>query len=152
MGIFGRMFGGGKPGRVSSPAPRVRARFDIAEKGDDARHWANADHFSMDGALTPMVRRTIRNRARYERNNNSYLAGIAETRQVTPEHFDIGHQMVAESNGLRRLQVGEARHHRFSMVFGEVEQRALQPLDQRQHVINGGAQVQPHVGGDLIVA
>ena len=79
MGIFGRMFGGGKPGRVSSPAPRVRARFDIAEKGDDARHWANADHFSMDGALTPMVRRTIRNRARYERNNNSYLAGIAET-------------------------------------------------------------------------
>jgi lambda family phage portal protein len=57
----------------------VRARFDAAESQDDRRHWANADWFSMDGALTPVVRRTLRNRARYERNNNSYLAGICET-------------------------------------------------------------------------
>ena len=57
----------------------VRARFDAAESQDDRRHWANADWFSMDGALTPVVRRTMRNRARYERNNNSYLAGICET-------------------------------------------------------------------------
>lgn len=60
--------------------PVVRAKYDSAEKGDDHRHWANADAFAADAALSPSVRRTIRNRARYERNNNSYLAGIVETR------------------------------------------------------------------------
>jgi lambda family phage portal protein len=59
--------------------PVVRARFDAAEKGDDYRHWANADSFSADAALSPSVRRTLRNRARYERANNSYLAGISST-------------------------------------------------------------------------
>jgi lambda family phage portal protein len=33
----------------------------------------------MDGGLTPVVRRTLRNRARYECLNNSYLAGICDT-------------------------------------------------------------------------
>lgn len=57
----------------------VRAKFDSAEKGDDYRHWANADAFSADAAGSPNVRRTLRNRARYERANNSYLAGISST-------------------------------------------------------------------------
>jgi hypothetical protein len=38
------------------------------------------------------------------------------------------------------------------MVRGEVEQRPLQPLDQRLYMVDGRAQVQPHVGGDLVVA
>jgi lambda family phage portal protein len=54
-------------------------RFDAAERGDDYRHWANADAFAADAALSPSVRRTLRNRARYERANNSYLAGISAT-------------------------------------------------------------------------
>jgi len=77
MGLFSFLR---RPTPKASLAPRaVRARFDAAESQDDRRHWANADWFSMDGALTPVVRRTLRNRARYERNNNSYLAGICET-------------------------------------------------------------------------
>lgn len=59
--------------------PVVRARFDAAEKGDDYKHWSNADAFAADAALSPMVRLTLRNRARYERANNSYLAGISST-------------------------------------------------------------------------
>jgi lambda family phage portal protein len=59
--------------------PVVRARYDAAEKGDDYKHWANSDAFSADAALSPTVRRTLRNRARYERANNSYLAGISLT-------------------------------------------------------------------------
>jgi lambda family phage portal protein len=59
--------------------PIVRARYDAAEKGDDYRHWSNADAFAADAALSPSVRRTLRNRARYERANNSYLAGISGT-------------------------------------------------------------------------
>ena len=79
MGLLSRLFS--RPdARPAQTAPKVvRARFDAATSTDDGRHWANADWFSMDGALTPVVRRTMRNRARYERNNNSYLAGICET-------------------------------------------------------------------------
>jgi lambda family phage portal protein len=58
---------------------RVRGKFDVAESGEDRRHWANADAFAADAALSPMVRRTMRNRARYERQNNSYLAGMSAT-------------------------------------------------------------------------
>jgi lambda family phage portal protein len=56
---------------------RVRAKYDAAQSGDDRRHWANADSFSADAALSPVVRKTLRNRARYERANNSWLAGIS---------------------------------------------------------------------------
>jgi lambda family phage portal protein len=59
--------------------PVVRARYDAASAGDDYKHWANSDAFSADAALSPTVRRTLRNRARYERANNSYLAGISLT-------------------------------------------------------------------------
>ena len=59
--------------------PVARAKFDAAERGDDYRHWQNADAFAADAALSPSVRRTLRNRARYERANNSYLAGISAT-------------------------------------------------------------------------
>jgi len=80
MGLFSNWFGRAQSTRQMPTSSKfVRARFDAAESLDDRRHWANADWFSMDGALTPVVRRTMRNRARYERNNNSYLAGICET-------------------------------------------------------------------------
>jgi lambda family phage portal protein len=59
--------------------PVTRAKYDAAERGDDHRHWASADAFAADAALSPSVRRTLRNRARYERANNSYLAGISST-------------------------------------------------------------------------
>ena len=81
MGFLSNLFGrASHEDRHQPTASRViRARFDAAESQDDRRHWANADWLSLDGALTPVVRRTLRNRARYERLNNSYLAGIAET-------------------------------------------------------------------------
>jgi lambda family phage portal protein len=60
-------------------APVVRARYEAAQNGDDYKHWKVADAFSADAQLSPVVRRSIRNRARYERNNNSYLAGMSAT-------------------------------------------------------------------------
>lgn len=73
------LFNFAKRGRKTAATPQVAARLDIAQKSDDHRHWANADSLSLDGALSSTVRATIRNRARYERLNNSYLSGIAET-------------------------------------------------------------------------
>ena len=63
---------------VAVPVP-VRARYEAASDGDDYKHWQNSDAFAADAALSPYIRRTIRNRARYERANNSYLAGISAT-------------------------------------------------------------------------
>lgn len=78
MGLFGNLFKPAARSKAEAPAA-VRARFDAAESTDDRRHWANADFLSLDGALTPTVRAKMRARARYERNSNSYLAGISET-------------------------------------------------------------------------
>ena len=80
-----------RTGRKAAPARRaprqvtverrvVRGRFDAAQTADDSRHWANADALSANAALTPEVRRIIRNRARYERANNAYVHGICVTK------------------------------------------------------------------------
>jgi hypothetical protein len=58
----------------------VRARYDAASTNpDNYRHWANADGLSANAANSPQVRRTLRNRARYEVANNSYARGIVLT-------------------------------------------------------------------------
>jgi hypothetical protein len=38
-----------------------------------------ADALSADASMTPEIRRTLRNRARYEVANNSYAKGMALT-------------------------------------------------------------------------
>ena len=66
-----------RPGRI---AKLIRARFNAAVTNtENARHWANADALSADAAANPDVRRTLRNRARYEIANNSYARGIVLT-------------------------------------------------------------------------
>jgi lambda family phage portal protein len=58
----------------------VRARYDAAQTTEHNRnHWSMADYYSADAALAPEVRRKMRARARYERDNNAYLAGMAST-------------------------------------------------------------------------
>src|ERR1035437_9156155 len=58
----------------------VRARFDSAQTTpDNMRHWAHADFLSANAAARPEIRRTLRNRARYEVANNSYARGIVLT-------------------------------------------------------------------------
>ena len=71
-----------KPYRATSGrAPRlVRARYDAAVTNEDnRRHWASADGLSANAANSSAVRRTLRNRARYEVSNNSYARGIVLT-------------------------------------------------------------------------
>lgn len=57
------------------------ARFDAAQtNGFNNRHWAQADALDPNAALSPSVRKTLRERARYEVANNSYLDGMLDTR------------------------------------------------------------------------
>ena len=58
----------------------VKARFDAAQTTkDNARHWAAAEFLSADAEADPAVRKTLRTRARYEVQNNSYARGIVST-------------------------------------------------------------------------
>ena len=72
----------------STDAPRgggrgrrfVVAKFDSAQTtADNRKHWSNADGLSPNAAISAEVRRTLRNRARYEVANNSYARGIVLT-------------------------------------------------------------------------
>lgn len=60
--------------------PQILASFDAAQSGgESAEHWAAADCFSADAALSLTVRKTVRERARYEVANNCYAKGIVLT-------------------------------------------------------------------------
>lgn len=59
---------------------RMLGRYDAATTTiDNVRHWAAADGLSASAANSPEVRRTLRNRSRYEVANNSYARGISLT-------------------------------------------------------------------------
>ena len=58
----------------------LQGRYDSAVTSDNnRRHWANADGLSANAANSPEIRRTLRNRSRYEVANNSYARGIVLT-------------------------------------------------------------------------
>jgi lambda family phage portal protein len=59
---------------------KLSAQYDAARTTDDNRkHWALADGLSATAAASPEVRRTLRNRSRYEVANNSYARGMVLT-------------------------------------------------------------------------
>jgi lambda family phage portal protein len=59
---------------------RLLAKYDAANTTlDNIKHWSRADGLSASAANSPEVRRTLRNRSRYEVANNSYARGITLT-------------------------------------------------------------------------
>lgn len=60
---------------------RLKAGYDAAKTTiDNERHWSQADGLSANAAANPEVRRVLRQRARYEANeNNSIAKGIVLT-------------------------------------------------------------------------
>lgn len=57
----------------------IRASFDVAKTTtDNSRHWSAADSLSADAEASSDVRKTIRDRARYEVGNNSYASGLVQ--------------------------------------------------------------------------
>jgi lambda family phage portal protein len=109
----------------------LRGRYDAAVTTDDnRRHWMHADALSADAAASADVRRTLRNRARYEVANNSYARGIVLTlandtvgtgprlqlltdsdavnRQVEKE-FDLWAQEVGLAEKLRTMRMARAQ-------------------------------------------
>jgi len=73
---FGSPYPSGGNGQFS----RLLSKYDAAQTTtDNMLHWANADAMSADAAASTEVRKKIRERARYERANNSYCMSMVET-------------------------------------------------------------------------
>lgn len=70
-------------------APKFRSRYDAAQTTDEnKRHWNFADAMSARAANSPDVRRKLRNRSRYEADNDSYYGGLIRT--VSGDLFGTG--------------------------------------------------------------
>ncbi len=91
-------------------------------------------------------------RGRPQRRFVQPRAAIGETATVAAEHLDIGHQVMAEGDGLRRLQMGEARHDGRGIFVGAIDQRGLQVGQHRLQAIDRVAHPQPDIERDLVVA
>ena len=56
---------------------KIKAKYDSAQTDrNNANHWANTDALSPDASNSPGVRKKIRERARYEYQNNCYCKGM----------------------------------------------------------------------------
>ena len=93
-----------RAGGLKATAVRfIRAKFDSARTTpDNRRHWANADGLSPDAAASPVVRRILRSRARYEVANNSYARGIVLTLANDVVGTGPRLQMLTDALGLNR--------------------------------------------------
>ena len=88
MGLLSKIRGlFNRPARtVAKPAgkerPSVRGRYDAARNApENAEYWASADALSANAANNPVVRNTLRNRSRYEAQNNGYCKGLIRGRR-----------------------------------------------------------------------
>ena len=77
---------------------------------------------------------------------------IGKAAAVAPQHFDIGEAVMPEGDGLRRLKMRETRHDGRRMLERLLRQCLLQAGKLRIEMIDGLAQMQAHVGGDLVIA
>lgn len=88
MSRFGRalrsIFGSGTkpqaaPPRNTTRKSRIRGSYDIAQAADgDENHWIWADSLNANAANSPGVRKTLRERAQYEADNNGYCGGLCD--------------------------------------------------------------------------
>ena len=79
-------------------------------------------------------------------------AAIGQAPAVARQHLHIGQQVVAQGDGLRGLQVGEAGHRVGGVLGGAVGQGAHQVGDLQVQPVQRVAHPQAEIGGDLVVA
>jgi len=74
------LFGAPAAGQAVDYRSGFKAGYDAARTTTQSRkHWADADALAAVSSNTPAVRRTLRNRARYEVANNCYARGVVTT-------------------------------------------------------------------------
>lgn len=78
-----KRFGKWLAGTLSSAAKKVRKRisasYDAAQSSNEFDdYWAWSDSLNANAANSPEVRKTLRERARYQRDNDGHLSGLVE--------------------------------------------------------------------------
>lgn len=80
---------------------RVRAGYDVASTDPaNRKHWENADSYSANAGLDASTRRTMRDRSRYEADNNCYAGGLPE--QIAVDLVGTGPRLRLNLPGLPR--------------------------------------------------
>ena len=125
--LFSRRTVAALPQRPRTSEPRtvrlVRARYDAAQiTPENFRHWAQADAFSASAAATPMVRRILRMRARYEIANNSYAHGIIST---------LANDCIGTGPRLQLLTVDQAVNNQVRAAFAQWAAAVMLPQKLR---------------------
>lgn len=60
--------------------PSIRAIYDAAQDSvENANHWASADALDANSSMTLDTRERLRDRSRYEADNNAYYRGVLES-------------------------------------------------------------------------
>src|SRR5690606_20271454 len=89
---------------------------------------------------------------RAQRQAVGAAAAVGQAFGIPAEHFRVGQQVVAESDRLGHLQVGEARQDGGGVFQGQRGQPVAQLLQQIDGQVDLVAQPQADIGGDLVVA
>lgn len=113
----------------------MRARYDAAQYSlESAKHWAEADQLSARAANDPAVRAILRRRARYERDNNSYLKGITDT---------LANDMVGTGPRLQMLTPDQVLNREIESAVADwacaIDLAGKSQLMKKDSVINGEA-------------
>ena len=112
--------GGGRRGAGTVRGAGLKARYDAAEHARTmAAYWAAADAKSADAAMNPSVRKVLRERARYERANNSYAAGIVRT--LANDMVGTGPRLQCTGGDAEANRQVEARWHEWFAAAGLCE-------------------------------
>ena len=105
--------------RFGVAGDRITARYDTALTTNDNRnHWGMADALAADAQANPMVRYVLRNRSRYEVQNNGYARGIVKT--VVNDTVGRGPRLHIDDDRLdaeTRSDV-ERKFHRWAKAMG----------------------------------
>ena len=111
---------------------------------------------SKPSALAVMVavdrKRGAGQRRRAERTFVEPLARVGEPPRVARQHLDIGQQVMAEGDRLRRLQMGESGHDHGRAVERAGRERPLQLGDLHQDRVDRVAHPEAEIDRDLVVA
>ncbi len=87
-----------------------------------------------------------------ERAEVHALAGVGEAGGVALDHADVGEEPVGYEDGLGALEVGVGGHDGFACGFGEVDEGFAPCGEASEGVVDGFADEEAHVSGDLLVA
>jgi lambda family phage portal protein len=81
MSLLGRILSRITGSKATAKAPKpIRGSYDAASTDPaNADHWLNADHYNANAANSPSVRELLRERSRYEDQNNGYCGGLIDS-------------------------------------------------------------------------